>query len=621
MGYQHYTFHVWRMRMILLMAGNASVLDLILQADRKPGNGEVGVLSSGPGSTGHWTPGGAAFTAALAAAQQGVGAAVFHPLPASADLANAQTVLRRAGIDLSRAPMMDIDAGRCVLVYTSDGRYAWSTANPEVDSVDFTALLDGVDHLAITSRWEEWTDAILTAAVSRGIPISLVGEPAAQARNYRWSNVILDEEQLAEVGQITADVIVETKGANGATLHEGSQTTDIPASPAEVVDTTGAGDTFGGVFVACRMKGADASSAARTAAEAAARTCEAWGAWAGVRGSTIAPLAEDAAKRVAGALAGTACGDAFGMPNSFLSTPPWRKKMMEGPAESPYHAGYPAGRITDDTEQALALTDALEDGFSIEAVARRLNDWFVSVGGENSLAVGPSTKRAMLAYQADVSVREIGRTGVTNGAAMRVSPIGVYAGLQNRSLEELVDVVETACLPTHHTGVAIAGAAAVAAAIAAAVQGKGWEDVMSAAVEAARIGATRGAWIYSASVADRIVHARRLAAGARSDQEFVHIISDIVGAGEPTTESVPAAIAIADYAGADPARAIEISGNLRGDTDTVAAMAGAICGAYAGIDALPSEWVELVSGVNKLDIASWSARLTNCASELAEARA
>jgi ADP-ribosylglycohydrolase len=90
-------------------------------------------------------------------------------------------------------------------------------------------------------------------------------------------------------------------------------------------------------------------------------------------------------------------------------------------------------------------------------------------------------------------------------------------------------------------------------------------------------------------------------------------MSDVVGAGEPTTESVPAAIAIADYAGGDPARAIEISGNLRGDTDTIAAMAGAICGAYAGDEALPKAWLDAVAQVNGLDIAAWAGRLATCA--------
>jgi len=41
----------------------------------------------------------------------------------------------------------------------------------------------------------------------------------------------------------------------------------------------------------------------------------------------------------------------------------------------------------------------------------------------------------------------------------------------------------------------------------------------------------------------------------------VRLISDVIGAGEATTESVPAAIAIADHVRGDPQRAIEIAGN------------------------------------------------------------
>jgi ADP-ribosylglycohydrolase len=84
---------------------------------------------------------------------------------------------------------------------------------------------------------------------------------------------------------------------------------------------------------------------------------------------------------------------------------------------------------------------------------------------------------------------------------------------------------------------------------------------------------------------------------------------------------VPAAIAIADFAGGDPARAIEISGNLRGDTDTVAAMAGAICGAFAGVDALPASWLETIATVNDLDVSIWSERLVRCAENHVKARA
>lgn len=602
--------------MRLLAAGNAALWDLILRADRQPAAWEVGRLEDSPGAAGRWSPGGAALTLALAARRQGIACAVWHPLPADAAADAVTRPLERAGIDLSRAPRIVMQAARCVLVGSPGGRSAWSGESPDPGAFDPDHVLDGIAHLVVASRWGGWTDRILAAAVARGVPISLVGEAAEAGRAYAWSNVVLDQAQLALLGPLTAEAVVETRGAAGAVLHIGGASFEVPAAAARAVDATGAGDVFGGTFIAARMKGEEPRQAARRAAEAAARTCEGWGAWAGVLPVPAgARGAADRMQRVQGALAGTACGDAFGMPNSFLPRPPWRRVMTEGPPESPYHAGYPAGRITDDTEQALALTAALEDGFSAEAVARRLNDWFVSVGGEASLAVGPSTRRAMLAYQAKVPLAQIGRTGVTNGAAMRIAPVGVFAGLKSLPLDRLVDAVEIACLPTHHTGPAISGAAAIAAAVAAAVAGWRWDEIMDATVEAARAGVTRGAWVYSADVAERILHARSLTAGASSDQDVARLISDVVGAGEPTTESVPAALAIADYAGGDPARAIEISGNLRGDTDTVAAMAGAVCGAFAGLDALPAAWIETVAHVNGLNIADWAERLRRCALE------
>jgi ADP-ribosylglycohydrolase len=316
---------------------------------------------------------------------------------------------------------------------------------------------------------------------------------------------------------------------------------------------------------------------------------------------------------VRGALLGLACGDAFGMPNSFLRTPVLRHAMEPGPANSPYHAGYSAGRITDDTEQALALTDALEDGFSPLSVAARLNDWFVAVGGAQSLAVGPSTRRAMLAFQAGEDVMRIGASGVTNGAAMRIAPVGVVAGLRRLSLPALVDLVETACLPTHHTTPAIAGAAAVAAAIAAGVAGGTWPEIMQAAVAGAQLGGERGNWVYAPDLAARIVQAREIAGQCQDDAALMDAVSDTIGAGEPSTESVPAALAIADYAGGNPEAAIRLAGNLRGDTDTVAAMAGAICGAFAGDQAVPAAWATCVARTNGLDVDAWAGRLRRCA--------
>ncbi|QQA41759.1 ADP-ribosylglycohydrolase family protein [Pelagovum pacificum] len=321
----------------------------------------------------------------------------------------------------------------------------------------------------------------------------------------------------------------------------------------------------------------------------------------------------DLAARTRGALWGTACGDAFGMPNSFLKELPWLTEMKPGPENSPYHAGYAAGRITDDTEQAMALTEALLEGFSAESVARHLFDWFVSVGGKDSLAVGPSTMRAMLAFEAGTPLSELGKTGVTNGSAMRISPIGVFAALSGAGTAGFLDLVETACRPTHHTSPAISGSAAVAAAVKAAMEGAAWDDVVAASVEAAELGTERGNWIYCPDIGAKIEWACGLVADLDSEEAVADTVSRLVGTGEPCTESVPAALAFSHWAKGNPEIAIRIAANSRGDTDTTAAMAGAICGAYSGEDAIPAEWREIVGRTNDLDVEAWAKKLETAA--------
>jgi ribokinase len=76
-----------------------------------------------------------------------------------------------------------------------------------------------------------------------------------------------------------AAAVVATLGACGAdvTTVDGEQVA-VPAVPADVVDTTGAGDSFTGVLAAALAAGAELVTAARRAAEAAARSTESHGA-------------------------------------------------------------------------------------------------------------------------------------------------------------------------------------------------------------------------------------------------------------------------------------------------------------------------------------------------------
>jgi ADP-ribosylglycohydrolase len=311
------------------------------------------------------------------------------------------------------------------------------------------------------------------------------------------------------------------------------------------------------------------------------------------RRSGEAETAVRPADRAKGALYGLGIGDALGMPTQLLS----RRQIVErwgplltgfvaAPHDHPIAAGMTAGAVTDDTEQAVLLGWLLVEGDGRAepgAVATALLAWEREMAERGSLdLLGPSTKRALDAIANGTPPAEAGKHGDTNGAAMRITPVGIVAPPGN--LPGLVDRVQQVSIATHNTSVALAGAAAVAAAIAAA-----------------ELGAQRGHWTAGADVAARIRWAADLVSGA-GPERAAEVIYTLVGTSLATQESVPAAFAVLSAMPGDPWQACLLAASLGGDCDTIAAMAGAIGGACHGLAAFPSHAIEAVDG-NGLRIA------------------
>ncbi|MGY6548950.1 MAG: PfkB family carbohydrate kinase [Roseinatronobacter sp.] len=79
--------------------------------------------------------------------------------------------------------------------------------------------------------------------------------------------------------------IVLTLGAGGARRWQGQDHDAVPAAPARVIDTAGAGDTFCAVFVAARARGLAPGLALDLAARAAAITVSRHGTWSAFPGA------------------------------------------------------------------------------------------------------------------------------------------------------------------------------------------------------------------------------------------------------------------------------------------------------------------------------------------------
>lgn len=307
---------------------------------------------------------------------------------------------------------------------------------------------------------------------------------------------------------------------------------------------------------------------------------------------------------ILGGLFGQALGDAWGMPALFAPQQTWQHfdgwitQFLPSPTEHFVHGGLPAGRITDDTEQAFALADAiLEDGaVTIEGTARAIIAWYDRIGGDTCPYVGPSTRRAVSALKKGADPRESGRFGDTNGASMRVSPVGL---IHPGDVEGAARDAALSCTPTHNTDVAASGAAAVAGAIAAALQADATLDsIVAAGVQAAELGRTLAPIWMGASIPRRIELAVRIAREDKPERERIQQLHDLIGTTLSISESVPAAFGILAMAEGEPVRTAIYAAALSGDADTIGAMACAIAGTWRGVDAIPAEHIATLRSVN-----------------------
>lgn len=311
-----------------------------------------------------------------------------------------------------------------------------------------------------------------------------------------------------------------------------------------------------------------------------------------------------------GALLGLAIGDAIGMPTQSMSPTEIaedygsiRGFVAAGARQRIAH-GMPAGTITDDTEQTLLLARLLVDGAGVldqQEFARALIVWEHAMEAKGSLdLLGPSTKAAVQRILDGVPVSEAGRYGATNGAAMRITPVGIATSADD--LEGFLDAVVAASAVTHNTTIGIAAAAAVGAAVSVGVAGGDQADAIAAAIAAARLGERRGNWTAGGSIAARTSWAadvlRRCAPSERP-----RLLRDLIGTSVASQESVVAALALV-AASDDPWQTLTLAAELGGDTDTIAAMAGAVLGAVHGSQAWPQDAVSTVLSVNELDLAT-----------------
>ena len=328
--------------------------------------------------------------------------------------------------------------------------------------------------------------------------------------------------------------------------------------------------------------------------------------------------------RAYGALAGLALGDALGMPTQAMSPQEIRSVygtitgLVDGDASQPYAPGMPAGSVTDDTEQALLVASLLLRGrasssgrVALNAVefAHALLAWEDSMIERGSLdLLGPSTKAALERVRAGEDPLTVGGEGTTNGAAMRVTPIGIAVSTEDP--EAFAEAVWSSCRVTHATRQGFQSAALVAAAVSMGIDAArspslDLRSLLWKALTYVDSLPERGAWTPDPDVVAATRRAMQLAANPASSS--LECLVEQVGTSVASAHAIPMAFALLAR---DPSpRALLDAANLGGDTDTIGAIAGAILGAAFGVEVLPADSLSMIEEVSHLGLSSVAGEL------------
>lgn len=220
----------------------------------------------------HFELGGKSFNQAVAAARYG--AEVFFLAAIGGDgLRETQNFLRREGIKSALVPkkgktafasiVTDASGKNCVTVFQG------VRLLPE-DIAPFEKEIAAADILLLSNETSEEVNAEAVKIAKRhGTKVSLNPAPARKPSEYVLKNVDIFTPNEHEVDCVEGEKnIVVTLGARGCFLKNTKKI--LPALPVTAVDSTGAGDTFNGVFAAALSEGKSEEEAASVANAAAA---------------------------------------------------------------------------------------------------------------------------------------------------------------------------------------------------------------------------------------------------------------------------------------------------------------------------------------------------------------
>lgn len=255
-------------------------LDHIVAPGETEASSELRVFSGGKG-----------LNQSIAAAR--AGSTVFHAGQVGSDGAMLLDVMSESGVDVSNVRTVDGRSGHAIIQVTGDGEnsiFLYSGANRTLDEAFIDKVLSGfgADDILILQNEINAVGKIIEKAYAKGMRIMLTPSPINEyVLNLDLSMIsclLMNETEAkalsgAEDAEAGIDLLCSryphlrvalTMGKSGCLYRSGTERYYHPIFKVDAVDTTAAGDTFAGYFIAAVADGVPPETAIKRASAAAA---------------------------------------------------------------------------------------------------------------------------------------------------------------------------------------------------------------------------------------------------------------------------------------------------------------------------------------------------------------
>ncbi|WP_406530297.1 ADP-ribosylglycohydrolase family protein [Streptomyces sp. I8-5] len=278
----------------------------------------------------------------------------------------------------------------------------------------------------------------------------------------------------------------------------------------------------------------------------------------------------DRPDRVAGAVVGSAVGDALGAPFEFGPAGVYTARFPDGVGTMCGGGGWDPGEGTDDTQMAVLVAESLLErgGLDLPDMFGRFRRW--AAGGPKD--IGLQTEDVLTSGEEwDLAAAlhfQVNGRAAGNGSLMRAATSAVYFAARGRTAT--MDAARRIAALTHGDRAAWEGTAVLHELIRVALDGG---DPLSAVPDA---------------LAGVHEDHRERWAGVLAPGWHPEAATEFNGAVWPCLGTALWALRSTDSYENALAAAVDVGG----DTDTVAAVTGALAGAVYGFGAIPARWTE-----------------------------